>query len=184
MSEAPDWILKGRAQWEYRGQKRPDFAIAPEPDEESVWDYPRPPRLEKDHRTIIVKLGSYTLAKTTNAYRILETASPPTFYIPQEDVRMQFLKKASGNSLCEWKGNAAYWDIITPEQTLEKASWSYPDPFKEFETIAGYLSFYPSRLDCYIDNEQVLPQPGGFYGGWITSEIIGPVKGEIPEASL
>ncbi len=184
MRDIPDWILQSRDRWEYRGQKRPPFAIEPNENQESVWDYPRPPKLVKDARSVLIKLGEYVVAKTNHAYRILETASPPTVYIPFEDIDETYLQEASGNSLCEWKGNAQYWDVITPLARLEKVGWSYPDPFPEFKEIAGYLSFYPSRLECFIDKERVRPQPGGFYGGWITSEIVGPVKGETPEASL
>ncbi len=184
MSKVPDWIIQSRNNWEYKGQKRPTFAKTPKEGQESVWDYPRPPQLEIDTRNIVVQLGTYTIASTQRAYRVLETASPPTYYIHPEDCNMAFLKKATGNSLCEWKGNAQYWDVITPNKTLSKVAWSYADPFPEFAIIAGYISFYPVHLDCFIDNEKVQPQPGGFYGGWITSNIVGPVKGEISEASL
>ncbi|GAB5409287.1 MAG: hypothetical protein BalsKO_16520 [Balneolaceae bacterium] len=115
---------------------------------------------------------------------MLETASPPTFYLPPSDIKTEYLRKATGTSLCEWKGKAQYWDVLINDKVLEKAGWSYPDPFEEFANIKGYLSFYPSVLECFVNGERVKPQPGGFYGGWITSEIVGPVKGEIPEASL
>lgn len=184
MNKAPDWIIQHRAKWEYRGQKRPEFAIPPHVGQESVWDYPRPPRLERDSREVTVKYKDIVIAQTTEAYRILETASPPTYYIPPLDIEMDYLKEVSGSSLCEWKGAAQYWDVNLPETIFRKVGWSYPDPFDEFIEIAGYISFYPTILDCYIGNEKVQGQPGGFYGGWITSNIIGPVKGEIPEASL
>lgn len=184
MAKVPEFIQRSRDRWEYRGQKRPSFAIPPLEGQESVWDYPRPPELKSDNRPILVASNGVLIAQTTNAIRILETASPPTVYIPQEDIRMEFLKKASGSSLCEWKGIATYWDVILPSQTFTKVGWSYTDPYEEFTEIAGYLSFYPSILECSIAGEKVLPQPGGFYGGWVTAEIVGPVKGEIPEASL
>lgn len=184
MAKPPFWIQASRDKWEYRGQKRPPFAIEPKPGQESVWDYPRPPVVLPDPRTVIVKSDDLIIAETRQAVRILETASPPTFYLPPESINMDYLNEAEGSSLCEWKGEAQYWDVQTGSNILRKVAWSYPDPFEEFVEIAGYISFYPSRLECFVDGEKVLPQPGGFYGGWITSEIIGPVKGEIPEASL
>ncbi len=184
MAKIPYWIRASRDKWEYRGQKRPPFAIAPKPGEESVWDYPRPPKIVTDSRVVTVQSEGITIAETRAAIRILETASPPSFYLPPDSINMDYLKTAEGSSLCEWKGNAQYWDVIVGPKPLRKVAWSYPDPFEDFEEIAGYTSFYPSQLDCFVGGEKVLPQPGGFYGGWITSEIVGPVKGEIPEASL
>lgn len=184
MAEAPEWIKKARSGWEYYGQKRPPFAKEPNEDQESVWDYPRPPALSEDDRLIQVYLDNTLIAESRKAIRVLETASPPTFYIPKEDVQMQYLNAASGSSHCEWKGKAQYWDVIAPENKAVKAAWSYEDPYKEFQQIAGYISFYPSKLKCMVDGEQVRPQPGGFYGGWVTSEIVGPVKGESPQTML
>lgn len=184
MSIIPDWIKKGREQWEYRGQKRPAFAIEPKERQESVWDYPRPPKLVLDRRVIRVIYKSLVIAETRNAFRVLETASPPTFYIPPLDINMNILESGAGSSLCEWKGKAGYWSLKSGSTKLTNIGWSYPDSFPEFEQIKNYLSFYPSKVECFVNDEQVKPQPGGFYGGWITSEIVGPVKGEIPEASL
>lgn len=184
MKNLPNWAKAGRGQWEYYGQKRPKFAIEPKPGEESVWDYPRPPRLETDSREIVVRWGETILAETTRAVRILETASPPTFYLPPDDIRSETLRKASGSSRCEWKGTAIYWDVVIQDHVFPNAGWSYPEPFSEYKNIAGYLSFYPSKLDCFINGEKVRPQPGGFYGGWITDEIVGPVKGESKETYL
>ncbi|AWH74704.1 hypothetical protein DCS32_11215 [Dokdonia sp. Dokd-P16] len=184
MKKVPSWIQEHRDSWEYRGQKRPPFAITPSEGQESVWDYPRPPKITIDQRQIIVRHKDTIIAATTRAFRITETASPPTYYIPQEDIDMELLEEAVGSSHCEWKGAAAYWDITLPSTTFKNAAWSYPDPYEEFIDISNSISFYPAILDCYIDDEKVRPQPGGFYGGWITNEIVGPVKGEIPEASL
>jgi uncharacterized protein (DUF427 family) len=178
MAKVPNWIKQARSQWEYTGKHRPDFAHTPKTGQESVWDYPRPPELDLDQRIIVVKLNNLIIAETTNAIRILETASPPTVYIPAIDVDLELLQNVGGSSMCEWKGNATYWDVVVNEKRIPKAAWSYEDPFEEFESIKGYLSFYPALLECYIDVERVTPQPGGFYGGWITSEIVGPVKGE------
>ncbi len=176
--KTPDWIQKARLQWEFTGQKRPDFAKEPDPGQESVWDYPRPPKVDPDSRKIVVKSEEILIADTTHAVRILETASPPTIYIPKEDINMDVLIKTDGHSLCEWKGNATYWSVVLPNKKITKCGWSYEKPFEEFESIAGYLSFYPASLECFINDEKVKPQPGGFYGGWMTSEIVGPVKGE------
>lgn len=184
MADTPEWIKKARSGWKYYGQERPSFAKEPEEGEESVWDYPRPPALSKDDRLVQVYLGETLIAESKNAIRILETASPPTFYIPKSDVQMDLLNSGTGSSHCEWKGKATYWDISTPGKTIRQAGWSYEDPYEEFEKISGYLSFYPSKLRCMVNEERVKPQPGGFYGGWITSEIVGPVKGEGPETML
>jgi len=164
--------------WKYDGSNRPDFAKEPDAGEESVWDYPRPPKLSKDSRTVEVKWMDQTIAKTTASVRVLETASPPTFYLPPDDVKTEFFEKATGSSFCEWKGRATYWNITVNGNTLHKAAWSYENPTPPFKGIAGYFSFYPGKLECYVDSVRVEPQPGGFYGGWMTPEIVGPVKGE------
>ena len=150
----------------------------PGPGEESVWDYPRPPRIEPDSRVVRVVHGGETIAESRRAVRILETASPPTFYIPPDDVRTELLEQGSGASLCEWKGSSTYWSLRTEGGTLPNAGWSYENPFPEFATIRGYLSFYPSKLECYVAEHRARPQPGGFYGGWITPEVVGPFKGD------
>jgi uncharacterized protein (DUF427 family) len=169
---------RGPAGWRYYGQKRPTFAVLPRPGQESVWDYPRPPRVEKDSREVTVRFGALEVARSRRCLRVLETASPPTFYLPPADVRWKFLEPASGKSYCEWKGEAHYWTVVLPDRRLERAAWSYPDPSPGFESLRGCLSFYPSRLDCYVDEIRVEPQPGHFYGGWVTPEIVGPFKGE------
>ncbi len=183
-NKLPKWAKRGRLHWEYYGQKRPSFAITPKKGEESVWDYPRPPGIIPDSREVLIRLGDTVIVETKQAIRILETASPPTFYLPPSDINFEFLIKSPGTSRCEWKGAATYWDVVTPSKKLEKVGWSYPEPFDEFREISGYLSFYPAHLDCFVDGERVRPQPGGFYGGWITKEIVGPVKGEDPRAFL
>lgn len=182
--DLPNWAKQGRSQWEYVGQKRPSFAIEPKKGQESVWDYPRPPKLDQDSREIIVKYGDVIVANSTSAIRILETASPPTFYIPSSDVHFKWLQRTTQTSRCEWKGEAIYWDLIIYGQIIHQAGWSYQTPFEDYLAIAEYLSFYPGKLECYVDGERVRPQPGGFYGGWITDEIVGPVKGEDKRAYL
>jgi uncharacterized protein (DUF427 family) len=110
--------------------------------------------------------------------RVLETASPPTFYVPPADVRLEWLEPAPGGSRCEWKGEARYWTISLSGDTIERAAWSYPDPFPGFEGIRDWLAFYPGKLDCFVGPDLVTPQPGGLYGGWVTPELVGPWKGE------
>jgi uncharacterized protein (DUF427 family) len=163
--------------WTYRGQKRPDFAIEPGPGRESVWDYPRPPKIEQDNREVVVRSGRHELARTVRPLRVLETASPPTFYIPPEDANLDLLVAAQGSSVCEWKGRAVYWALASGE-SRSAVGWSYPDPTPAFRAIRDHLSFYPGRVECFVGGERVRPQPGAFYGGWVTSEIVGPFKGE------
>ena len=178
MTDFSDRIDRLREKWRYTGRERPDFALVPGPGQESVWDYPRPPRLQQDSRIIEVIIEDAIIAKTRAAYRILETASPPTVYLPPQDVRLELLEPAAGGSVCEWKGKARYFSIRLRGRLLRHAAWCYPEPFPEFEAIADYVSFYPSMLGCYVDGERAGPQPGGFYGGWVTADVIGPFKGE------
>ncbi len=176
MNEPPQWLAQARSKWMNTGRARPPFAEEPGPGQESVWDYPRPPALVTDQRLVVVGDATEPLASTRNALRVLETASPPTFYLPPTDVDTERLVVVSGSSMCEWKGQARYWALAA--EPGEVIAWDYPDPFPEFERLAGYVSFYPGRIRCTVDGEVVRPQPGGFYGGWITDEIVGPVKGE------
>lgn len=164
--------------WQYRGQGRPAFAQNPGTGQESVWDYPRPPAIVMDHRRVEVRFGDLVIADSDQNYRILETASPPTFYIPPGDVHAQFLEPCSGASVCEWKGIAQYWALKDHAGSRQSIGWSYPRPKTPFEAIAGYFSFYPALVECFVDGERVRPQPGGFYGGWVTAGIVGPFKGD------
>ncbi len=164
--------------WQFTGKRRPDFAIQAGEGQESVWDYPRPPICVADSREVIVRYRDLLIAKTNGAVRILETASPPTFYLPPADIDFEILERASGSSFCEWKGAATYWSLTIDNQKLENVGWSYETPSQRFLSIANYLSFYPAKLTCTVDGELVRAQPGGFYGGWVTDEIIGPYKGE------
>ena len=179
-----DWIRPARSKWHYVGKTRPEFAEAPADGQESVWDYPRPPRIAPDRRRIRVIAAGLTVADTRQAVRVLETSSPPTFYLPPADIRMDCLEPEDEDegSVCEWKGNARYFAIHCGNVHLPRAAWCYPNPFPEFEAITDYISFYPAKVECYVDDERVRPQPGGFYGGWVTSEIVGPFKGE-PDTS-
>jgi len=153
--------------------------IEPQPGQESVWDYPRPPRLEDSIRRIQVVYNGVTVADTQRAKRILETSHPPVYYIPPEDVRMDLLTSARRTTFCEWKGAASYYSLTVDSKTVEQAAWYYPQPNAQYTAIKNYVAFYPGKMDaCYVDDEPVTPQPGDFYGGWITSEIVGPFKGE------
>ena len=153
--------------------------IQPGPGQESVWDYPRPPRLEKFSGKIRIQHLGITLAESKKTYRVLETSHPPVYYIPQEDIEMQYLRKnVQRNTFCEWKGLAAYYDWIGEGREISRIAWFYPKPSKKFEKITDYLAFYPSKLEaCYVNEELVKAQEGDFYGGWITSNIVGPFKG-------
>ncbi len=142
-----------------------------------MWDYPRPPRLEHLDREVVVKAGDIEIARTRQAWRVLETASPPTVYIPRSDVVTAYLHPAPGTSYCEWKGSARYWTVATPSLRLEAVGWSYDDPRPAFEDIRECASFYPGRIACYMDEVRVQAQPGGFYGGWVTPGVVGPFKG-------
>jgi len=163
--------------WEYQGQKRPPFVQEPQAGQESVWDYPRPPLLQACDRLVVVEFNGHALARSTRTFRVLETASPPGFYIPPDDVELEKLANAPGSSVCEWKGVARYWRLAS-EPDGRAIGWSYPEPIQAFEPLRGYISFYPGRVDCYVDGEKVRPQPGQFYGGWITDNVVGPFKGE------
>jgi uncharacterized protein (DUF427 family) len=153
--------------------------ITPGPGQESVWDYPRPPRMEKTNAHLIIIFNSETIADTKNAYRILETSHPPVYYIPPEDIRMDYLKKVSGKSFCEWKGAASYYSLAVDNRVAEKVAWYYPNPANEYRELKNHVAFYPAPMDrCAVNDEIVKPQPGGFYGGWITENIVGPFKGD------
>jgi len=153
--------------------------IPPAPGQESVWDYPRPPRVKDTPRHIQVLLAGIVIADTRRAKRVLETSHPPVYYIPPEDVRLEHLRPARQTTWCEWKGRAAYWSVVAGGREVPDAAWSYPEPAPGFEAIRDHLAFYPALMDaCTVDGELVRPQPGGFYGGWITADIVGPFKGE------
>lgn len=161
--------------WQNIGQHRPDFAVEPGPEQESVWDYPRPPALVDCSQLVEVRGDNGVIAKTQRSKRVLETASPPTYYIPPEDIDFSQLVRVTGSSFCEWKGAAEYW---APASTAGMpVAWSYPQPKTAFITIRDWLCFYPNRVECYVDNERVRGQEGGFYGGWVTDSIVGPWKG-------
>ena len=144
---------------------------------ESVWDYPRPPRVEPVAQRLLVRSGSTVIADTHQGFRVLETSHPPSYYLPPQDCDLTLLSRGTGSSFCEWKGHAAYWDATVSGSVLSGVAWSYPDPTPSFESLRDHLSFYPSMVDCLVDGELATPQPGGFYGGWVTSSVAGPFKG-------
>ena len=144
---------------------------------ENVQDYPRPPRLEPVPHRVVVRLGGRTVAETTRALRVLETHHAPTYYLPPEDVQAR-LEPASGSSFCEWKGRARYFDVSVEGTMAGRAAWSYETPSTAFVDLGGYLAFYPGLMEaCFVGEEKVIPQPGDFYGGWVTSNLTGRVKG-------
>lgn len=153
--------------------------IPPLNGQESVWDYPRPPRVAPTNRRVRVVFNGIVIADTTKAIRILETSHPPTFYLPPADIQMQYLVPTEQQSYCEFKGLAAYYDIRVDGKVAAAAAWYYPAPTPGYEAITQHLAFYPSRMEaCFVDEEQVRAQAGDFYGGWITDDVVGPFKGE------
>lgn len=153
--------------------------IEPGPGQESVWDYPRPPALEDTSRHIQVRFNGVTIADTRRAKRVLETSHPPVYYIPPEDVRMDLLKENPDATWCEWKGLARYYDVEVGGVRATAAAWYFPLPTRIYEPMKGYIAFYPQAMEaCFVEGERVRPQPGSYYGGWITGDVVGPFKGE------
>ncbi|MEO5899741.1 MAG: DUF427 domain-containing protein [Ilumatobacteraceae bacterium] len=152
--------------------------IEPGPGQESVWDYPRPPvAVPTDQRIRVVHRG-VELAETNQAIRILETSQPPAYYLPVADIAMEHLTSTSSRTMCEWKGLAGYWTVRAGDDVVIDAAWSYPAPVPAYGSIAGHIAFYAQKLDeCWVGDERVDPNDGSFYGGWITSAVVGPFKG-------
>ena len=145
---------------------------------ESVWDYPRPPRVEPVSAHILVEHNGVTVVSTNDAVRVLETSHPPTYYLPIADFAEGVLVPVSGNSYCEFKGMASYFDLVIAGERISRGAWTYENPSKGFETLAGKVALYASNVDhCQVGDEVVIPQDGDFYGGWITSNLEGPFKG-------
>ena len=144
-----------------------------------MWAYPRPPRVEATDRRLRVELAGVVVAESRRAIRVLETSHPPVYYIPPEDVRVDLLAPVDGSSFCEWKGRARYFDVVVDGRRAAKAAWAYPDPSSDQVRLKDHVAFYAGRVDaCFVDDEPVEPQPGGFYGGWITPDVVGPFKGD------
>ena len=146
---------------------------------ESVWDYPRPPRVEPSDERVVVTHGGVVVADTTASVRVLETSHPPTYYLPRRHFADGVLRPGpTGASWCEWKGAADYLDLVVGDDVLTSVAWTYPTPAPGFEALLDHVALYPGRVDrCTVDGEVVEPQPGSFYGGWITSRVTGPFKG-------
>lgn len=160
---------------------RPRAAIIePGPGRESVWAYPRPPAVVPTRRHVLIVHGGRVIADTRDALRVLETSHAPTWYLPVSDVRMDLLHSSGGRgTTCEWKGGAAYLDLVVADAIVPRAAWRYDSPLPGFETIRDRVAFYARGLDnVTVDGERVRPQPGGFYGGWVTDDVVGPFKGE------
>lgn len=153
--------------------------LVPGPGQESVWDYPRPPRVEPSAEVVEVWLGGERVAASSRSLRVLETSHPPTYYLPMEDVAPGVLRPVDGTTWCEFKGTAAYLDLVAGGMVAPRAGWTYPRPSRGFEALVGHVAVMPGAVDrCTVDGEVVVPQAGGFYGGWITGRIVGPFKGD------
>jgi uncharacterized protein (DUF427 family) len=148
------------------------------PGQESVWDYPRPPALKPSTEHITVSFGGRVIATADQSFRVLETSHPPTYYLPRSAFVEGALRPAAGHSFCEWKGQASYLDLVSGERVAARSGWYYPTPTKPFAALVGHVTLYPQAVDeVRVDGELVEGQPGGFYGGWITSKVAGPFKG-------
>lgn len=146
---------------------------------ENVWDYPRPPRVERTTKHVTIVFAEVTVVDSRRAMRLLETSHPPVYYVPREDVLDGVLVPLERSSFCEWKGIATYFDLRVGERVARAVAWAYPNPSPAFALLRDHVAFYAAPMDgCFVDGEKVLPQPGGFYGGWITKELVGPFKGE------
>lgn len=167
-----------QAYWREFPRERPVRIETPGPGQESVWDYPRPPRVEPVPERLRVDFAGVTIAETTRGLRVIEAAGPPVYYFPPENVKRQFLVPMRHTTLCEWKGTARYFTLGVRGRESEAAAWTYPDPDAGYEAIAGYVGFHAGRVDaCYVADERVRAQPSDYYGGWATSRIVGPFKG-------
>ena len=155
--------------------------VTPEPvrpGQESVWSYPRPAVARPCARRLKIVHRGLVVAETGGAVRTLETSHPPSYYFPPDDIAPSILRPSARRSLCEWKGEAVYFDVIVGGETLRDVAWSYPDPTPDFVSLRGFVAFYAWPFEgCFIDDERVTPQPGRFYGGWISSHVAGPFKG-------
>jgi uncharacterized protein (DUF427 family) len=148
------------------------------PGQESVWAYPRPAIAEPTDARITIEHAGTVVASTRSAIHTLETSHPPSYYIPPADIAPGLLRRAAGSSFCEWKGAAAYWDVVIGDLVIPRVGWSYPSPTAPFAMLRDHVAFYAAPFDrCSVDGETVIPQPGEFYGGWITGKLAGPFKG-------
>ena len=167
-------ILAARSHWQYTGDHHPSFAHPTAVGQESVWDFPRPPAQQPCTAKLEVYAGNQLIAATLNGVRVIETAGAPTYYFPPEDVDPDFVEYGELVSVCEWKGVAQTMSIAG----IADAGWRYTQMFPAFTELYLWPSFYPTKLNCFVDGEKVQPQPGGYYGGWVTESLAGPIKGE------
>ncbi len=164
--------------WRWDGSERPPWAEEPGPGQESVWDYPRPPRIEPVKADLRVVRSGVELARTARGRRVVETAGAPVYYFPPGDVRLDLLTDGGGGSICEWKGRARYWTLHQDGDSIPQLAWSYPDPTAAYRSLAGWLAFYAGKVDeAWVGDVRAEPQSGGFYGGWVTPDLAGPIKG-------
>jgi len=176
-------LLKRVLPYRHGGARgRPANAETPGPGQVSVWDFPRPPEVQAVSKRVKVVHAGALVAETDRALKVCETAGAPVYYIPPDDVRLDLLRQTDEWTVCEWKGAAVYFDLIVEGGEREQAAFCYPDPFDDlgqgYERIAGWIAFYASRVDeCYVGEEQARPQPGGYYAGWVTDDLAGPIKG-------
>ena len=171
-------VLRARRRWRFDGRDRPGWAEEPGPGQVSVWDFPRPPRIEAETRRVRVEHAGVRVAESQASLRVLETAGAPTLYLPRGDVDWDLLIPCAAESFCEWKGRARHFDVRAAGRVAPEAAWCYPDPYPEFERLRDRVAFHPARLDaCWLGDLQVAPQPGGYYGGWVTPDLAGPIKG-------
>ncbi len=167
-----------REKWRSFPRVRPPNIVRPGPGQESVWDYSRPPRVEPVSQPVRVEFDGLVIALSSRAVRVCETSSPPGYYIPPADVDLDRIAASARTSFCEWKGLAHYWTVRSPRREAKDSAWSYPAPDPGFEVLRDYLAFYPRRMDaCYVGDRRVEPQPGFYYGGWVTPDLVGPFKG-------
>lgn len=171
--------------WRARKRERPpsDRIVVPGPGQESVWAYPRPPRVSGERRRVRIVLASRTVADTGTAKRVVETSGAPVYYIPLSDIADGLLVPTEHWSLCEWKGIARYFDVVAGSRWVARAAWHYPEPLDDlgqgYEALRSHAAFYPAAMDaCFVGAEKASAQPGGYYGGWVTSDVVGPFKGE------
>ena len=151
----------------------------PGPGQLSVWDFPRPPALIQWHEHVVVTFAGHVVAETTEAWSVLETSHPPTYYLPPDAFAENATRPAEGTTFCEWKGTAVYLDVMGGDWVAPRAAWTYPEPSEPFAALRDHVAIYPAAMDsCTVDGRPVLPQPGGFYGGWVTPRVVGPFKGD------
>ncbi|MEM9751215.1 MAG: DUF427 domain-containing protein [Pseudomonadota bacterium] len=185
MGELPDKARLLREVTRYRdasARLRPATTQTPGPGQTSVWDFPRPPRVEDVSKRLSVVQAGVTVAETARGKRVVETAGAPVYFFPPEDARRDLLRQTATVTVCEWKGAAIYFDLIVEGGESAEAAFSYPDPFDDlpegYAELAGWIAFYASRTDaCFVGEEQARPQPGGYYAGWVTDDLAGPIKG-------